>query len=151
MDEYSRLHATNGETKFEHVPDWYRWERDEVRKEIEERTYHFDDIVRIEHLDNAKLGFRTLGHIKFTHDMDGIHLHGKLDDGTNFDFDNAPINTPSIHVEYNFKKKGTKIRGQAIDINTENDTWFIYPQTNDRVLTKIHLAVECLFDKASEE
>lgn len=151
MDEYSRLHATNGETKFEHVPDWYRWERDEVRKEIEEGTYHFDDVVRIEHLDNAKLGFRTLGHIKFTHDMDGIHLHGKLDDGTNFDFDNAPINTPSIHVEYNFKKKGTKIRGQAIDINTENDTWFIYPQTNDRVLTKIHLAVECLFDKASKE
>ena len=63
-----------------------------------------------------------------------------------FNFNNPAENTPSIHIDYDYKKRGTVKRGQAIDINTINDTWFIFPQTKDEVITKIHFAVEALYD-----
>lgn len=146
MNIYGQLECLTGKAKFTHAPDWYRWEREEVKKEVEAGTYYFEDEVRIEHLDNYQVGYRNLGHIKFVHDMNGLHLHGTLDNGEEFHFDNAPINTPSIHIDYDYKKKGTVKRGQAIDINTLKDTWFIYPKTDKEVVTKIHFAVEALYD-----
>jgi hypothetical protein len=68
-----------------------------------------------------------------------------------FNFDNAPENTPSIHIDYDYKKRGTVKRGQAIDINTISDTWFIFPHTKDEVVTKIHFAVEALYDLKSKK
>ena len=151
MDVYGRLHCLTGEGKFEHVPDWYRWEREEVRKEVESGTYRFEDTVRIEKLSVSSKGFIPLGHVKFVQDIDGIHLHGTLDNGEEFHFDNDPINTPSIHIDYNFKKRGVLKRGHTLDIDTLNDTWYIYPQTENRVVTKIHLATEALYDRAERE
>ena len=83
--------------------------------------------------------------------MNGLHLHGKLEDGTNFDFDNDHKNTPSIHIDYNYHKKGTVKPGQALDIDTLEDTWFIYLQTKNDVVTKIYLAVEELYDYTLEK
>ncbi|MGM9970354.1 MAG: lysophospholipid acyltransferase family protein [Anaeroplasma sp.] len=151
VNQYERLECENSEAKFVHIPDWYNWERSEVRKEIENEEYQFIDTVRIERLDNLKKGFKSLGHITFKHDLEGIHLYGTLDDNEEFKFDNAPINTPSIHIEYDFKKKGTINKGQAIDINDIENTWFIYPQTDKCVLTKLHLAVEELYDIAASK
>ncbi len=151
MDEYSRLHCLTGVGKFEHVPDWYKWEREEVKKEVANGSYRFEDKVRIEKLSVSSKGFTPLGYVNFVHDLDGIHLHGTLDDGSSFSFDNDPINTPSIHIDYNFKKRGVLKRGQTLDIDTLNDTWYIYPQTDNRVVTKIHLAVEALYDQKLEE
>ena len=69
--------------------------------------------------------------------MNGLHLHGKLEDGTNFDFDNDHKNTPSIHIYYNYHKKGTVKHGQALDIDTLDDTWFIYLQTKMMLSLKL--------------
>ena len=146
MNEYGQLICIFGKGKFTHAPDWYKWERSEVVKEVEAGIYYFEDTVRIEHLDNYQVGFRQLGTIKFIHDMNGLHLHGVLDNGDEFHFDNPCENTPSIHIDYDYKKLGTVKRGQAIDINTINDTWFIFPLTNNEVITKIHFAVEALYD-----
>ena len=151
MDEYSRLHCVNGEGKFEHVPDWYRWEREEVIKEVKNNTYRFEDKVRIEKLTSSRKGFVPLGYVDFIHDNKGIHLHGVLDNKEEFHFDNSPENTPSIHIDYNFKKRGVKKKGQTLDIDTLNDTWYIYPTTKDCVVTKIHLAVEALYDRMKIE
>ena len=49
------------------------------------------------------------------------------------------------------KKARVKKTGQALDINTINDTWFIFPQTKDEVVTKIHFAVEALYAKYKKE
>ena len=83
--------------------------------------------------------------------MNGLQLHGKLEDGTNFDFDNDPKNTPSIYFDYNYHKKGIVKPGQPLDIETLDDTWFIYLQTKNDVITKIHLAVEELYDYTLEK
>ena len=151
MNVYGQLICQTGEGKFTHAPDWYRWEREEVIKEVENGTYYFEDEVRIEHLDNYQVGFRELGNVKFVHDMNGIHLHGTLKNGEEFSFDNAPENTPSIHIDYDYKKRGTVKRGQTIDINTLTDTWFIFPKTQDDVITKIHFAVEALYDHKTKK
>ena len=54
MDEYGKLHALEGETEFAHIPDWSNWERECVRKEIEDGTYYFEDTVRVETLPGSK-------------------------------------------------------------------------------------------------
>ena len=151
MNEYGQLSCINGETKFSHAPDWYNWERSEVIKEVNNGTYYFEDEVRIEHLENYQVGYKELGNIKFTHDMNGLHLHGILKNGEEFHFDNPANNTPSIHIDYDYKKRGTVKRGQALHISTLKDTWFIFPKTNLDVITKIHFAVEALYDLSTKK
>ena len=145
VNEYCQLECLNGEAKFTHIPDWYRWERTEVKKEVESGTYRFEDTVLLHHLEGVK-GYKYIGKVNFIHDMNGLHLNGILDDGSTFDFHNAPLNTPSIHIDYDYHKAGTIVRGQALDIDTLDDTWFAYLQTEPCVITKIHLAVEELYD-----
>ena len=151
MNEYGQLICQNSESKFTHAPDWYRWEREEVNKEVESGIYYFEDEVVLMHLVSLRKGYIRLGKVNFKHDMRGLHVHGILDNGEVFKFDNLPQNTPSIHIDYNYKKRGIKNPGQALDINTINDTWFIFPQTKDEVVTKIHFAVEALYAKYKKE
>ena len=48
MDEHCELHALEGETEFPHIPDWYEWERSNVRKEVRENRYRFECPVRVD-------------------------------------------------------------------------------------------------------
>lgn len=149
MDEYGQLHCTNGkegEEYFTHVPDWYRWERENVRKEVREGRYSFKDTVRVEHLDNCQKGFRAIGNVEMTHDENGFTLKGKLYDGSEFDFNRNVMSMYSCHIEYNFHG-----RGDGIDLCTLTDTYFVFPQTAHNVLTKIHFATEELHMKLKEE
>ena len=47
LDEYGRLAAVEGPTEFPHIPDWYRWEREQVRLSIADGSYHLDTEVSI--------------------------------------------------------------------------------------------------------
>mgnify|MGYP002519654889 CR=1 FL=1 len=47
MTTLGELKALNGETEFSHIPDWYEWERECVRQEILDGTYHFEDDVHV--------------------------------------------------------------------------------------------------------
>ncbi|MDT8337508.1 MAG: hypothetical protein RQ856_06780, partial [Candidatus Izemoplasmatales bacterium] len=40
VDEHNRLNETNGETLFNFIPDWFEWQRSEVRKEIDNGKYN---------------------------------------------------------------------------------------------------------------
>ena len=100
MDEYSRLSLTNEDKSWDsnlaHVPNWYRWEREEVNKEVENGTYLFEDKVRVERLVNAKKGFVKLGECTMRQDNTGIRIFGKLDDGSDFEVF-KPANT-TVHA-----------------------------------------------------
>ena len=41
LTPYGHLEATDGDAAFTHVPDWYKWEREQVRKELEDGTELF--------------------------------------------------------------------------------------------------------------
>ena len=47
MTELSELRAKEGETEFSHIPDWYEWERKNVRAEVERGEYCFRCKARV--------------------------------------------------------------------------------------------------------
>ena len=142
MTELGELKATTGETEFSHIPDWYEWERLNVRKEVEEGTYFFESSVRIESMPNAKglVIFPEPAHL--THSMDGFRLVGVSKQGNHFDLKWQVPALYSCHIEYDFKG-----RGECVDLNTSDDTLYCFPLRRDFAVTKIALATEELYEK----
>lgn len=139
MDVYGKLHAQEGDTEFSHIPDWYEFEREQVRQQIIHKTYHFEDRVRIESLPNAK-GYINLGEGKITHDLNGFVLEG-MEFGKPLKLIKEPLSLYGLHIEYDYLGKGE----DCIDLSTLNDTYYIYPLTKKNVVTKLHFAVEELY------
>jgi transcription elongation factor Elf1 len=141
MSEYGELRALSGETEFSHIPDWYEWERANVRQEVAEGTYSQDVEMRIESLPNAKgfVVFSEAGNL--THNMEGFNLTGAYD-GESFDLTWAATTMHSCHIEYNYMG-----RGDCIDLNTTDDTFYLFPKGDNFAVTKIALATEELYNQ----
>ena len=139
MDELGMLHTKNGETEFSHIPDWYEWERANVRQEVETGTYSFSAPVRVMSLPNAN-GYVHIGDGTLTHNMDGFTVRGT---GAYGDFEMVkPV--PSLyssHIELNYLGK----YGDCVDLNTLEDSWYCYPQVDHFSIVKIALATEELY------
>lgn len=144
MDELGVLSATEGETEFSHIPDWYEFERAQVRSEIESGNYYFEDEVLIESLPNAK-GYIPLGKGKLIHDVNGFRLTGD-ELGKPLELIKEPLSLYSLHIEYDYFKKG-----DCIDLSTLDDTYYIYPVNKQNVVTKLHFAVEELYKIKKEQ
>jgi len=138
MSELGELKAVNGITEFTHIPDWYEFERKQVRKQVEEKTYEFSDDVLVDSLPNAK-GYIRLGAAKLSHNMNGFHLEG-IFEGKSFILNKEPLSMYSCHIEYDYFNNG-----DCIDLSTLDDTYYIYPQSRLSSVTKISLATEELF------
>lgn len=139
MDELGSLRATEGETEFPHIPDWYEWERANVRREVEAGTYSFSAPVRVMSLPNAN-GYIHIGDGMLTHGMDGFTVRGSGNYGTFEMFKPVP-SLYSCHIELNYLEK----YGDCVDLNTLEDTWYCYPRDCDFSVTKIALATEELY------
>ena len=140
MDEYGRMQTNNDNFKLHHVPDWYNYQKEECIKEVKEGTYYVKEKVRVEHLVNAKIGFKVVGEATMIHDVNGYHFEGTLNDGTPFTFTKNTQSTRSVHIEYDYHK-----RGDAIDVVYNDETYFVYPLNNVSNLTKYHFATEAIF------
>ena len=139
MDEYGSLSALEGETEFDHIPDWYEWERGNVRREVENGSYRFSGKVRIDALPNAS-GYIDMGEGTLTHDLSGFTLEGN-DRGEPFRVDFPAERLYSCHIEYEYLGKF----GDCVDLNTLNDTFYIYPAGRDFAVTKFALATEEIY------
>ena len=138
-NEDCTLSATNGEDIFTEVGDWFDWERKNVRAQVENGTYHFEDDVNIYGLPNVKK-WRKLGVGHLTHDpITGYHLTYK-DEENNIDIIKKPSEMYSCHIEYQYRKFG-----DCLDISTDNDTFYCNPIHYDNVMTKFHLATEEIY------
>lgn len=81
MDTLGQLHALEGETEYPHIPDWYAWERSEVRRELESGTYSLETDVDIGMMVDFKAIY-MVGNGHLSHTDEGFHLtgcDGKLD------------------------------------------------------------------------
>ena len=143
MGEYGGLTADGGETEFPHIPDWYEWERAQVRAEVEAGTYFFEGPVTVDSLPNARR-FIRLGEGMMLHGMDGFHVRGTAEDGEPFEMHKPVQSLYSCHIEYDYLGK----HGDCVDLNTLEDTWYIYPHDVDFSVTKIALATEELYNAA---
>ncbi len=140
MDTLSRLQGVNTDAGFSHVPDWYNWEREEVRKEVQAGTYHFEDDVRVEDYYSTKVGFVTVGQARVVHDANGFTFTGEVD-GKPFELNKPVSSMYSVHIEYNFLN-----RGDAFDIATDKTSYFMFLKNAKNYLTKMHFAQEELYD-----
>lgn len=145
MTQLGELCALNGKTEFSHIPDWYEWERANVRTEVENGTYFFSAPVKVCSLPNSK-GYIKLGKGTLTHDMTGFVLEGKYA-GRSYRVEKTVPSLYSCHIEYNYLQK----HGDCIDLNTLTDTYYIYPCDCDFSVTKIALATEELFFSDKKE
>ena len=143
--ENGEIKNTTGESKFTRISDWYRWEKGCVKKEVLEGTYHFEDDVRVEKLLGAGIGFVPQeGHYHLTHDIkDGFVIRGIDND---FIYKRSSLQSYAIHIEYCYED-----RGAFLELADPHDTYFIYPLAKADHLTKIHFAVEHIYDYLKEE
>ncbi|MBQ9680094.1 MAG: hypothetical protein IJV48_05385 [Ruminococcus sp.] len=141
MTEFGELSADSGDTEFSHIPDWYEWERENVRREVENGTYSTGEMpVTVDSLPNAKR-FIKLGSGTMVHDRNGFHVRGKTADGKVFRMEKSVPSLYSCHIEYEYLGK----HGDCVDLNTLEDTWYIYPHDCEFSVTKMALATEELY------
>ncbi|MBQ6823874.1 MAG: 1-acyl-sn-glycerol-3-phosphate acyltransferase [Clostridia bacterium] len=147
LNEDGTLSALEGKTEFPHVPDWFRWERTQVEKQIEEGTYSFEDEVEVFSLPRC-WRFEKLGMAKLRHDPEeGFILEGHYN-GADYRIQRTPLETNSLHIEYDY----CYIKPfDCVDISTENDSFYCYPQTKENVVTKLAFATEILYQRKRQE
>ena len=142
-DEDGNLRALEGETEFDHIPDWFEWERQQVRKQIEDGTYRYEDEVDVWSLPRV-YRYIPLGKAKLTHDAEnGFVLEGHYR-GEVYRIQRQPLQTNSLHVEYDF---GPLKAIDCLDISTENDSFYCKPSRSD-VITKLAFATEEIYQRA---
>ncbi|MBQ4322663.1 MAG: 1-acyl-sn-glycerol-3-phosphate acyltransferase [Clostridia bacterium] len=141
LTENGFLSAVAGETCFSHVPDWYDWQREQVRKEIAEGRYRLETDVEIGLLvDHKALYIVGDGHL--SHSADGFVLtgcEGKLH------YTQPPIFSYSLNSDYFWYEIG-----DVISIGDRNCLYYCFPKDNGISVAKARIATEELYKIAKE-
>ena len=135
LTELGYLKATDGDSRFTHVPDWYAWQRQQVRKELEEGTYRLDREVDIGMLVDFK-GVYMVGSGRLVHTAEGFHLTGC--DGR-LDYTQGPLHNYGLYADYLWYEIG-----DVICIGDKEFSYFCFPK-GDVSVTKARLATEELY------
>lgn len=140
LNEDGTIEALNGETEFSHAPDWFEWERSQVREQIEKGEYSFTDKVDVYSLPRC-MKFEHLGQATLTHTIDeGFVLEGEYR-GSPYRIQREPEGMNSLHVEYDY----CYIKPfDCLDISTTKDSFYCYPE-KENVITKLGLATEEIY------
>ena len=136
LDEYGYLRNLNGETKFDSVPKWYKWERECVKEEILNGTYNLDEDVEIYGLKDMKIIYK-LGEGHLTHNREGFKLvgcEGKLEYSQDTKY------TYSLNADLNWYELG-----DIISIGDNKARYYCLLKTNKDVAAKARLATEEMF------
>ncbi len=144
VDEYNRLNETKGMGVFNFIPDWFDWQRSEVRKEINAGEYNSIVEVNIDSLPNSS-GYYRLGIGTLTHNENGFFLVAKLQE-EDFKVHKPILSNYGVHIEYDYFGKG-----DCISFSTNDDTYYLFPTDQKISVTKYHFAVEELYKIANEK
>ena len=129
------LKAREGETEISHIPDYYRWEREQVKQEILEGRYKLDTDVEIAmQVDNKAI--YKVGEGRLVHDTTGFTLTGC--DGR-LNYTQKPQASFGLYADYYWYEMG-----DVICIGDTDTHYFCFPKGGEPV-AKIRLAVEEMF------
>jgi hypothetical protein len=143
LSEYGELLAADGaDATFDHVPDWYRWEREEVKKELESGTYLLDTPVDIWISVDTK-GVFGVGSGRLVHSSSGFTLTS--DDGE-INYEQKPLYSHSICADFNFYEVG-----DIIALSGTECIYYCFPKNKDVAVAKARLAAEELYKMARIE
>ena len=136
LTEYGFLEAADGNTEFSHIPDWYHWERECVREELQNGSYCLDVAVDICMMVDTKCVYRV-GEGRLRHTMEGFRLTGC--DGR-LDYSQKPISSYSLYSDYNWYEVG-----DVICIGNADVLYYCFPREGGDVVAKTRLATEELY------
>ncbi|MBQ7944447.1 MAG: 1-acyl-sn-glycerol-3-phosphate acyltransferase [Lachnospiraceae bacterium] len=142
LTEFGYIKALEGETEFPHIPDWYRWERECVRKEILEGLYHLDLPVDICMIVDTKCVYRV-GEGRLKHSMEGFHLTGC--DGA-LEYIQKAKASYTLNSDYYWYQLG-----DIIGIGDNNALYYCFPKINRDIVTKARLATEEIYKLLHKE
>ena len=121
---------------FDHIPDWFKWERQCVRKEIESGFYRLDIPVHIYMIVDNK-AFYEVDDGRLTHTDEGFRLTGC--DGK-LDFIQKPLASYSVNSDYFFYEIG-----DMISIGDSDRLFYCFPPEGTDIVAKTRLAAEELY------
>ena len=135
MNTLGVLRAHTGETEYPHIPDWYAWERSQVRKELESGTYRMEADVEIGIMVDYKAIY-MVGRGRLTHDENGFRLTGC--DGK-LDYSQGPLACYGLYSDYYWYELG-----DIVCIGNKDALYYCFPQGGDAV-AKTRMAAEELY------
>lgn len=141
LTENGFLAANDGDTRFDHIPDWYAWERTEVRKEIENGTYNLDTIVDVSTLVDTKCLY-NIGEGRLQHTEAGFRLTGSAG---NWEYTLVPQASYSLNADYFWYEIG-----DVISIGDKDTLFYCFPKDKTVSVAKARLATEELFKLKSK-
>ncbi len=136
LDEYGKLKAVEGETEFEHIPDWFNWQRQCVLDEINSGSYKLDCDVDIGVLVDHKAIY-MVGDGHLSHTVDGFKLTGC--DGK-IDYTQKPAAAYSLYADYFWYEIG-----DVICIGDKKMLYYCFPKNCGDVVAKTRLATEEIY------
>ena len=143
LTELGYLKALEGETYFDHVPDWYRWERQCVRQEILDGTYGFEVPCNIMMIVDSKALYKV-GSGKLSHNMeDGFHLTG-CDGKLDYHQSSKSMYTCEA-TPYWYELD------DVIGMGNHQALYYAFPTEHKEVVGKVKLAVEEIYKILDEQ
>ena len=131
-----QMQAVAGETEIAHIPDWYRWEREQVRQEILDGRYHLSTDVDIAMQVDYKAIYQVgSGHL--THDTDGFRLTGC--DGK-LEYTLKPQSSYTLYADYYWYEIA-----DCICIGDTQVHHFCFPKDPGVSVAKLRLATEEMY------
>ena len=131
-----KLEATDGNTPIPHIPDYYAWEREQVRQEILAGTYRMELDVKIGMLVDFKAIY-MVGEGKLVHDRTGFTLTGC--DGK-LHYTQKPTASHSLNSDFFWYEVG-----DVIGLGDSDKLFYCFPQNAGDVVAKARLAAEELY------
>lgn len=135
LDIHGYLKATDKDTVFSHIPDWYNWQREQIRKELENNEYNLSVDVEIGMMVDYKAIY-MVGNGHLTHNKNGFILTGC--DGK-LNYTQRPLSSYGLYADYYWYEIG-----DVICIGNEEALYYCFPKGSD-VVAKTRLATEELY------
>ncbi len=142
LDEYGFIGAREGDTEFSHIPDWYAWERESVRREIEDGSYRLDTEVDIYMMIDTKCIYRV-GEGRLTHTKEGFLLEGC---DSQLSYSQKAVASYSLYSDFYWYELG-----DVISIGNQKVLYYCIPKSADVSVAKTRLATEEIYKIVSEK
>ena len=131
-----QMQAVSGETEFHHIPDWYKWERQQVRQQILDGTYALDIDVDIAMQVDYQAIYKV-GSGRLIHNLTGFHLTG-CDGMLNFDL--KPQSSYSLYADYYWYEIA-----DCVCIGDNEVHYFCFPKDPKIPVARLRLATEEMY------